>query len=85
MMFVYDAVDKDVGRELRRKTPDPHFMKNHHQWLKLHGKEKVNNQLQRVIGIMQTCSDMSEFRKKFAYIFKADPTQYFWDDWIRPE
>lgn len=84
MMFVYDAVDKDVGRELRKKNPSPHFTKNHHQWLKLHGKEKVNNQLQRVIGIMQTCNDMSEFRQKFAYIFKVDPWQHAWDEWIRP-
>jgi len=84
MMFVYDAVDKDVGRELRKKNPDPHFMKNHHQWLKAHGREKVNNQLQRVIGIMQTCASMDEFRHKFAYIFKVDPTQFIWEDWLRP-
>ena len=34
MMFVYDAIDKDVGRELRKKNPTPRFLKNHHQWLK---------------------------------------------------
>ncbi len=84
MAFVYDAVDKDVGRELRKKNPNPHFMKNHHQWLKKHGREKVNNQLQRVIGMMSTCADMQEFRKKFDYVFKVDPWQLQWDDWLRP-
>jgi hypothetical protein len=38
MMFVYDAVDGDVGRELRKKNPDPHFLQNHHQWLKKFGE-----------------------------------------------
>ena len=35
MMFVYDAVDPDVGRELRKINPDPHFLKNHHMWISL--------------------------------------------------
>jgi len=34
MMFVYDAIDPDVGKELRKKNPSPRFMRNHHQWLK---------------------------------------------------
>jgi len=84
MMFVYDAVDKDVGRQLRKINPDPHFLKNHHQWLKLHGREKVNNQIQRIIGIMKTCADMTDFRQKFSYIFKTDPLQFAWDEWVRP-
>jgi hypothetical protein len=40
MMFVYDA---DVGRELRKKNPNPHFLKNHHQWLKKYGQDKVRS------------------------------------------
>ena len=44
-----DAVDEDVGQVLREKNPNPRFLKNHHQWLKEHGREKVNNQIQRVI------------------------------------
>ncbi len=51
MMFVYDAIDGDVGRELRKKNPNPRFLKNHHQWLKKFGREKVNDQIQRVIAI----------------------------------
>src|SRR5258708_2900083 len=31
MMFVYDAIDNDVGEELRKKNPNPRFLKNHHQ------------------------------------------------------
>jgi hypothetical protein len=70
MAFVYDAVDEDVGKELRKKNPNPHFMQNHHQWLKDFGREKVNNQIQQVIAIMKLCDDMDDFRGKFARVFK---------------
>jgi len=39
LMFVYDAVDGDVGKKLRKKNPDPHFLQNH-QWLKKFGRDK---------------------------------------------
>lgn len=81
MMFVYDAVDPDVGAELRKINPDPHFRKNHHQWLKQHGREKVNNQVQQVIAIMKLCDDMADFRRKFAKVFQKGPLQLeMWDD-----
>src|SRR6202035_4129099 len=34
MMFVYDAIDPDIGKWLRENNPDPKYKKNHHQWLK---------------------------------------------------
>jgi hypothetical protein len=80
MAFVYDAVDKDVGRELRKKNPNPHYLKNHHQWLKEFGREKVNNQIQRVIAIMKLCTNMDDFRSKFAHVFKKTPLQTTFDD-----
>ena len=80
MMFVYDAVDEDVGRVLREKNPNPKFLTNHHQWLKEHGREKVNNQIQRVITIMKLCKDMDDFRAKFAQVFKRAPTKVPFDD-----
>jgi hypothetical protein len=81
MMFVYDAVDPDVGKELRKLNPDPHFRKNHHQWLKQHGREKVNNQVQQVIAIMKLCEDMQDFKRKFAKVFQKGPLQLeMWDE-----
>lgn len=80
MMFVYDAVDEDVGKLLREKNPEPRFLRNHHQWLKQHGREKVNNQIQKVIAIMQLCENMDEFREKFAKVFKKSPTKLPFDD-----
>lgn len=81
MAFVYDAVDPDVGRELRRLNPDPRFKQNHHQWLQSLGREKVNNQIQQVIAIMKLCKDMPDFKAKFAKVFQKSPLQLqIWED-----
>jgi hypothetical protein len=70
MAFVYDAVDADVGNKLREINPDPHYKQNHHQWLKDFGRQKVHDQIERVITIMKLCTDMNDFKKKFARVFK---------------
>jgi hypothetical protein len=80
MAFVYDSIDKDVGRELRKKNPNPHFKKNHHQWLKEFGKDKLIGQIQSVITIMKLCSNMDDFRQKFAKVFDKTPLQTSFDD-----
>jgi hypothetical protein len=80
MAFVYDAIDPDVGKALRQKNPNPHFLQNHHQWLKQFGQDKVRMQIGKAVGIMQTCEDMTEFRRKFARIFKKNVPQLTFDD-----
>ena len=81
MMFVYDAIDGDVGRELRKRNPNPHFLKNHHQWLGKYGRQQVDTQIQKVVTIMKLCDDMDDFRVKFAKVFKkSSPQQLF--DWM---
>jgi hypothetical protein len=81
MMFVYDAIDRDVGRELRKKNPNPRFLRNHHQWLKQFGRDKVHDQIERVVTIMKLCDDMDDFREKFARVFnRRTPVQLAFDD-----
>lgn len=84
MAFVYDAIDGDVGKELRKKNPDPHFKQNHHQWLKEFGKQKVHDQIERVITIMKLCDNMDDFKTKFARVFKktavSDQLNFNWTD-----
>lgn len=81
MAFVYDAIDPDVGKELRRINPNPRYRKNHHQWLQEFGRERVNNQVQQVIAVMKTCDDMDQFKKRFTRVFKNEPEQmeFIWD------
>ena len=83
MAFVYDAVDKDVGNELRKINPNPHFRKNHHQWLKTYGREKVRDHINRVIGVMKTCQDMHDFNRSFGYVFKKEPMQMSFFDLVQ--
>lgn len=82
MAFVYDAVDKDVGQELRKKNPDPHYGQNHHQWLKDYGRTKVRDHLNQVLGVMKTCRDMDDFNRKFGYVFKKSPLQLSFFDLV---
>lgn len=70
MAFVYDAIDGDIGKKLRQINPDPHFQQNHHQWLKEFGRQKVHDQIERVITIMKLCDNMDDFRRNFARVFK---------------
>ena len=77
MMFVYDAVDEDVGRVLRQKNPDPHFLSNHHQWLKKFGRDRVHDQITKVVTIMKLCNDMNDFRRHFARLFDRQLTFKF--------
>jgi hypothetical protein len=87
MMFVYDAIDPDVGNQLRKINPDPHFLQNHHQWLKKFGRTRVRDQILQVIPVMKLCRNIKEFREKFGYVFKNTPLQLSFDEnWmIEPE
>jgi len=82
MGFVYYAFDKDVAQELKRRTPNPHYGQNLHQWLREYGREKVSAQLYQVLGVMKTCRDMDEFRRKFAFVFKKEPYQLTFFDLV---
>lgn len=75
MAFVYDSVDRDVDRQLREPKPDPHFLRNHHQWLRDLGRQRVNGRLRRIIAVMKVCEDMKDFEKQFARVLQKSPLQ----------
>jgi hypothetical protein len=39
------------------------------------GRDKVHDQIERVITIMKLCNNMTDFREKFARVFKKSPAQ----------
>ncbi|MFC2060134.1 P63C domain-containing protein [Chloroflexota bacterium] len=82
MAFVYDAVDKDVGKELRKLNPNPHYRMNHHQWLREFGRDKVRDHLNQVLGVMKMCKDMDDFNRHFGHIFKKEPLQLTFLDMV---
>lgn len=75
MRFVYEAVDPDVADVLREVNPNPSHGRNHHQWLKEHGRQRVNDQIQQVVAVMKMCDDMPAFRRAFERVFKKGPLQ----------
>ena len=82
MAFVYDSVDRDIGKKLRELNPNPHYKKNHHQWLKDFGRQKINDHLQRVIAVMKLCDDMEDFKRKFKKVFQKNllQSEFNWGD-----
>jgi hypothetical protein len=82
MWFVYDAIDKDMGRALRVVNPDPHYEQNDHQLLTDFGRQQVHDQIERVITVMKLCDNMKDFRQKFDHVFKKSALQMsFTDIW----
>jgi hypothetical protein len=51
----------DIGKELRKTNPDPHFLQNHQQWLKKFGREKVHDQITTAVTIRKLCENMDDF------------------------
>ena len=53
------------------------------QWLKDFGRQKVHDQIERVVTIIKLCDDKDDFRKKFARVFKksalAGQMSFNWD------
>lgn len=80
MAFVYDSIDPDVGKALREKNPNPHYLRNHHQWLREFGKNKLIEQIAGVTAVMKLCKDMDDFRRKFKKVFSKAEMQYDWDE-----
>jgi hypothetical protein len=82
MAFVYDSIDKDMGKALRTINPDPSYGKNDHQLLTDFGRQQVHDQIQKVATIMKLCENMKDFRQKFDRVFKKTALQMtFTDIW----
>jgi hypothetical protein len=55
---------------------------NLHQLLKEYGRERMTAQLNQVLGVMKTCRDMDDFKRKFAWVFKKSPLQLSFFDLV---
>jgi P63C domain-containing protein len=82
MRFVYDSIDPDLGKKLREINPSPQHRRNHHQWLREFGRDRLHQQLGGTIAIMKSCKDMDEFRRRFASVFGRDQQLSLDFDWI---
>jgi hypothetical protein len=74
VLFVYDAIDPDVGRELRRPPDDPGFRPTLHQWLEEVGRPRIDSRVTALVSAMRACPDMDAFRAAFAKVLQKGPS-----------
>jgi hypothetical protein len=74
VLFVYDAIDPDVGRELRRSPDDPRFRPTVHQWLEDIGRQRIDSRMASVVSAMRACPDMNAFGAAFAKVLQKGPS-----------
>jgi P63C domain len=74
VLFVYDAVDPDVGRELRRSPDDPGFRPTVHRWLEDVGRQRIDSRMASVVSAMRACPDMDAFGAAFAKVLQKGPS-----------
>ncbi len=75
MLFVYDAIDADVGRELRRPAGEPNFRPNVPEWLDAVGQPRIDHRMAGILSGMRACADMDEFASTFAKVLHKGPSQ----------
>ncbi len=73
--FVADAVDPDVGRELRRTAHDPAFRPTIHQWLLEVGGARLDGAMASILAGMHECRDRAEFDARFAKVLDKAPSR----------
>ena len=74
VLFVYDAIDPDVGRELRRSSDDPGFRPSVHQWLEDVGRQRIDSRMASLVAAMRACPDLDAFGAAFAKVLQKGPS-----------
>jgi hypothetical protein len=75
LAFVYDAVEPDVGRELRRDGDGPRFSPDLHAWLRATGAKRLASRMRQTVVMMNSCTDLTEFQSTFAKVLHKGPLQ----------
>jgi len=78
MAFVYDAIEPDVGRELRREDSGATFAPSPHEWLLATSRRRLGSRMHQVVVAMNDCADIDEFRSTFAKVLLKRPLNLRW-------
>jgi hypothetical protein len=74
--LVYEYLDTDVAQWLKENAPAPRHGQNYHQWLSSqYGLKKLIEHIWKLIGIAQTCHNMTELKDKMAELYGLVPVQ----------
>jgi hypothetical protein len=74
VLLVADAVDPDVGRELRRPPGASPFRPTLPQWLDRVGPVRLEGRMDAIIAEMRRCADLDEFESRFAKVLQKGPS-----------
>lgn len=69
--YVYEAIDPDVARELRRVNPHPRFGSNHHQHLSPRAQMVLDEHIRRLLVVLRGSQGASDFKMRFAHEFRG--------------
>ena len=75
VLFVSDAVDPDLGRELRRAKDEPAFGASIRQWLPDVGGARLDEGMGSLLAAMRRCRDKAEFEALFAKVLDKAPSR----------
>ncbi|MFZ0994550.1 MAG: P63C domain-containing protein [Candidatus Dormiibacterota bacterium] len=74
--LVYSYLDPDVFQWLKENAPAPRHGQNYHQWLtSQYGLKKLVEHIWKLIGIAQTCQNMTELKDRMAELHGRQPFQ----------
>jgi hypothetical protein len=74
VLLVADAVDPDVGRELRRPPAAAAFRPTLPQWLDRVGPVRLEGRMDSIVAGMRRCADLDEFESRFAKVLQKGPS-----------
>lgn len=75
VLFTSDAVDSDVGRELRRADGGAAFRPSTHQWLLEVGGGRIDRKMDSIVAGMRRCRTSAEFEALFAKVLDKAPSR----------
>jgi hypothetical protein len=74
VLLLADAVDPDVGRELRRSPGTSPFRPTLPQWLDRVGPVRLEGRIDPIIAEMRGCADLDEFESRLAKVLQKGPS-----------
>lgn len=69
--YVYESIDSDVARELRRVNPNPRFGSNHHQHLSPRAQRVLDEHIRKLLVVLRGSRDAEDFKRRFDHEFRG--------------
>jgi hypothetical protein len=73
--YVYEAIDPDVARELKRICPKPQKDNNWHQHLSERAKMVLDEHIRRLLVVLRGATSVADFKMRFDHEFRGTGLQ----------